>query len=186
MKNLLFTFLAIAALNLNAQNYIIDKTKSQVNWKAFKIGGSHEGTIDIKSCQLKLTNNELTSATIVLDMTSIKITDIESESSNKKLMDVFHSPSFFDIQNHPNASFQFQSGQKSTIVGMLTIKDITKSSSFPIEYQLQNQPLSIKGKIIIDRQNYNISYDGGIFSALGDKVIKDEFEISFELVLIER
>src|SRR5688572_11992241 len=55
----------------------IDLKKSQLNWLGKKVTGSHTGTIALKSAVISVNQQgELTSANLVVDMNSIKVTDI--------------------------------------------------------------------------------------------------------------
>lgn len=182
MKKIILTQLLLLFLfELSAQSYIVNKDKSTVQWKAFKIGGSHEGKINISSCQLVFKEGTIQSASVTMDMESIVITDIKSSSSREKLMDVFHSPSFFNVKQFPESSLTLQSMNSNTFTGILKIKDITKAVSFPIKTSFVDNHLIVKGKILINRQDFEIEYDEGLFSTLGDKIIKDEFQLTFDL-----
>ena len=64
--------------------------------------------------------------------------------------------------------------------GLLTIKGITKPFSFPT--QLKDG--KYVGKTTFDRTQYGVIYkSGNFFQDLGDKVINDDVEISFEIAL---
>jgi polyisoprenoid-binding protein YceI len=68
------------------------------------------------------------------------------------------------------------------VVGDLTIKGITNQVSFPAEVKVEGDVLTASGTASIDRTKWDIKYGSGkFFSDLGDNMIKDEFEIKFEL-----
>lgn len=183
MKTKIIILLLLISTCVNSQTVELDKSKSKVFWKGYKVGGSHEGIVDIKSSHFEIVGDEIKKAKIVIDMQSIVITDIESKSSNQKLMDVFRSPSFFNPEQFPTATFTFSSTIDSTIKGLINIKDIQKPIIFPIKFVSNDHHFLINGVIKINRQDFSILYDGGFFSALGDKMIKDDFEIKFNLYL---
>ncbi len=182
---LLITFLLSTAIS--AQSFIINPKLSNIEWIGYKVGGSHRGIIQFKSCDLKIENNQIHEAAISIDMTSIEITDIESQSGKEKLMEIFHSKPFFNVSEYPIAQFKLSeqinyNSEKPTLKGSLTIKNITKEFSFPIEQVNADGKLIINGSLKINRHDFNIKYGEGFFSSLGDKAIKDIFHINFSLV----
>lgn len=196
MKNLLFffgfsLFVLCCAIQFSfntSDNYVLDKEKSIVNWKAEKIGGEHAGTILIREGNLEFEQSKLIAGSIKMDMQSIVITDIKNEKNNAKLQDVLESESFFNVKNHPTAKFTIANVVTSTeneyfVNGDLEIKGISKRIAFPLMVLAMNdKTFHAMGNIKIDRTDFDIRYDSdGIFDALGDKIIYDEFNIDFEI-----
>jgi hypothetical protein len=68
------------------------------------------------------------------------------------------------------------------VKGNLTIKGITNEISFPAKVSLENGNVQAMGTATIDRTKWNIKYGSGkFFQGLGDKMIYDEFEITFDI-----
>ena len=82
--------LMITSVSGFAQKSTINTENSTVEWVGKKIGGQHEGLINIKDGSLELNNDQLVGGYFTLDMKSITCTDLEDEGYNKKL--VGHSP----------------------------------------------------------------------------------------------
>ena len=107
---------------------------STVTWKAYKVTGSHHGTIGIKSGSLEFDGEKLTGGEFVMDMTTNNTTDLEG-GSKKKLDGHLHSKDFFGTATHPTSTLNFTkveaSGKNSyKVTGDLTIKGITKPGNF--------------------------------------------------------
>lgn len=160
----------------------IDITKSTIIWKAYKVAGSHTGTINLKEGTLLFTNKDLTGGTFVVTMNTINDTDLNGESKNK-LETHLKSDDFFGVEKHPNASMIFKkvttkSENVYTVTADLTIKNKTNPVTFDISIYDTKATASVK----IDRSKYDVRYgSGSFFDNLGDKVIYDEFDLVVDL-----
>ena len=87
MKKVIFGLIALAAISFSFSSGILDGEKqvksSKVVWKGYKVLGSHEGTLNLKSGSLTFDNEILTGGEFVLDVTSISCTDLEGESKGQ-------------------------------------------------------------------------------------------------------
>ena len=166
----------------------IDKSKSKLNWTGKKVTGQHEGTLVLKSGKVVFNDKkELTGGEFVIDMKSIKVTDIKVAKDNKKLTNHLKSPDFFDVKNHSSAKFVVTSVKKSgddkyDVTGDLTIKGKTHPVSFPVAVQVSDKTATARGTIKVDRTKYDVRYGSGkFFDNLGDKMIYDDFEVALDL-----
>ena len=131
----LFSISAIANFT-DGEKKEVNAEKSSVTWKAYKVTGSHTGTINIKSGSLEFDGDKLTSGEFVVDMTTINNTDL-GEGGKNKLNGHLNSGDFFDTANHSTSSLKFTNvkatGKNSyEVTGDLTIKGITKPVTFDI------------------------------------------------------
>ena len=155
---------------------------SIVNWKAYKVTGSHEGVIALKSGFLTFDEETLTGGEFVIDMTSITCTDMEGEYKGK-LEGHLKSDDFFGVENHPTATLVFKkvksTGKNSyKVSGDLTIKGKTNPITFDFSVYGKKASASLK----IDRALYDIKYGStSFFDDLKDKAIYDEFDLNVEL-----
>ena len=185
MKNLLFVLILGVVLSVNVQaqeTKEVDVKKSTLTWEAGKIGGSHDGTINLKSGSLVLENGLISSGEFVMDMESIAVTDIEDESLNQQLEGHLKSADFFDVENHKSSRFEVVSSSKSgsdlKVNGNLTIKGNTN----PVTFLAQRTNNGYKARIEVDRTLYDVRYGSKkFFDNLADKAIDDEFFINVEL-----
>lgn len=173
-----------------AQALEIDSAKSSVSWLGKKVTGQHEGTIAIKGGSIELDKNTLKGGKIEVDMATIKNTDLKDAEYNKKLTDHLNSDDFFATAKNPVSTLVIKEakelkGNKDAtheITADLTIKGITKPVTFPASVTIKDGKATAKGKITIDRTQYEIKYGSGkFFQNLGDKMINDTFELSFDV-----
>lgn len=126
-------------------------------------------------------------------MKSIVNEDQKDEESNKKLVGHLSSPDFFDVAKFPTAKIEItkvdalnddtKPNANFSVTGNLTIKDITKSITFPAEIKIENGILTVKSDFDIDRTDWNIKYGSGkFFENLGDKVINDKFNLNLSII----
>ena len=171
-----FTFI------LNAEIKEEPIKSSQIVWKGYKVAGSHEGTLDLKSGTLSFDNEKLVGGSFEIDMSTIACTDLDGDSKGS-LEGHLKSPDFFDTAQFPNAILNFTNVEVKgkngyTVTADLTIKGITESIVFEASIYGKKASASIK----IDRTTFNVKYgSGNFFEGLKDKVIYDEFDLVIDL-----
>lgn len=160
----------------------VKASESKVTWKAYKVTGSHMGTVDLKEGNLIFNEGVLSGGEFVVDMTSLIATDLEGEYK-QKLEGHLKSDDFFGVESHPSATLVFTGvnpkGKNSyEVTGDLTIKGITKPVTFDLSVYGNKATAALK----VDRAEYNVRYgSGSFFENLGDKTIYDEFDLVVDL-----
>lgn len=180
--------LALALAATSPETYKVDVSSSALAWKGYKVTGEHSGTVKLKSGSLQFTDGSLSGGTFVIDMTSIKDTDLEGEWA-AKLEGHLKSEDFFGVEKYPTSKFvisraipQDTKGNYK-IIGNLTIKETTKEVKFFAHLSEKDGKVTATGKMTIDRSEYNVRYgSGSFFDDLGDKTIYDEFDMAITLV----
>lgn len=168
--------------------FLIQQASSTVNWTGKKVLGLHTGTINIESGFLEFTDGNITNGEIIIDMTSILITDIEDPKTNSDFLAHLQDDDFFSVNKFNTAKLVVtsavqQEDNKFALSGNLTIKDITHPVSFHASVEVFTDFLHALGELVIDRTKYNIRYGSGKFiDNLGDKLIYDDFVLQFKLV----
>lgn len=166
----------------------IQKASSTVNWTGKKVLGLHTGTINLESGFLEFNDGGITSGEIIIDMTSIVITDIEDLKTNNEFLGHLQNDDFFSVDKFKTAKLVITSAAQQEpgrflVNGNLTIKDITHPVSFHTSVEVFTDFLHAMGEIVIDRTRYNIRYGSGRFiDNLGDKLIYDDFVLQFKLI----
>lgn len=166
----------------------IQQASSTVNWTGKKVLGLHTGSINIESGFLTLTDGIITNGEIIIDMTSIVISDIEDLKTNNEFLGHLQNDDFFSVDKFKTAKLVItNAAQQKTgrflINGNLTIKDITHPVSFHTSVEVFTDFLHALGEVVIDRTRYNIRYGSGKFiDNLGDKLIYDDFVLQFKLI----
>lgn len=166
----------------------IQKSSSTVNWTGKKVLGLHTGSVNVAGGNIELEDNKINGGEIVVDMTSITITDIENPKTNQDFKDHLLNDDFFAVDKFPTSLLVINEGispgnNQYQLNGVLTIKDISHPVSFPAKVEVFTDTLHSLGEIVIDRTLYNIRYGSGKFiDNLGDKLIYDDFVLQFKLV----
>lgn len=188
-KNILSLVLAIVFGATAVANNPIKKEKkevktneSKVTWKAYKVTGSHTGTVNLNSGALMFDDGKLTGGEFDVDMTSLISADLEGEYKGK-LEGHLKSDDFFGVEKYPNSTLIFTkvkaTGKNSyEVQGDLTIKGITKPVTFDVSVYGSKATATLK----VDRAQYDVKYgSGSFFDDLGDKTIYDEFDLVVDL-----
>jgi polyisoprenoid-binding protein YceI len=171
-----------------AVTFDVKPADSKVTWEGKKkIGDAHHGELTVKSGKLLVTGDKLTSGEFEVDMTTLKVSDLQDEGMNKKLTGHLRSDDFFAVDKHPTAKLVIKKvapgkGGQQQISGDLTIKGKTAPVSFPADVTVGKDEVTAKSQINIDRTKYDVRYNSGkFFPNLGDKIINDEFTVNVEL-----
>ncbi|HCY82243.1 MAG TPA: YceI family protein [Xanthomarina gelatinilytica] len=178
----LVVFMTFSFTTIEEEKKEIKVENSKVVWKGYKVTGSHEGTIAIKSGHLNFSNDKLTGGTFVIDMSTITNTDLEGEYK-EKLEGHLKSDDFFGVEKYPTASLIFtevkSTGKNSyKVTGDLTIKGITETVSFDLSVYGSKANASLK----VDRSKFDVRYGStSFFDGLKDKAIYDEFDLTADL-----
>ncbi|WP_044403326.1 YceI family protein [Lacinutrix sp. Hel_I_90] len=160
----------------------IKTENSKVIWKGYKVTGSHEGTIAIKSGHLNFNENKLIGGEFIMDMSTIDCTDLEGGSKGK-LEGHLKSDDFFGVEKHPKATLVFTqvkaTGKNSyEVTGDITIKGKTN----PITLDLSIYGNKANASLKIDRTLFDIRYgSANFFDGLKDKAIYDDFDLVADL-----
>lgn len=171
--------------------YLIDAENSRLEWIGRNLNNRHLGRIDILKGELIVVDGKPSAGSIVLDMASITNLDLQDPAYRDMLMRHLKSDDFFAVQRFPNASltltgWEARSGappeaSNGIATGDLTIKDVTRSISFPaIVAPQQDGGIKIHAAFDIDRTLWNVCYGSAkLFERLGMHLVHDL--ISLEL-----
>lgn len=176
--------IANIATTATVESKKINTEKSKVEWKGYKVTGSHEGLINIASGNLSFDNDMLTGGVVTIDMTSMTCTDLSGGTADK-LIGHLQSDDFFGVTTHPtavltitNVASRGKAGDYK-VTADLTIKNITKQIKFDANVLNGAATAMLK----IDRTDFDVRYgSGSFFDNLGDKTIYDEFEMDIHII----
>ena len=176
-------FTATATEPIDGEKKEVKIEESVVTWKAYKVTGSHTGTVNLTEGALMFDEGKLTGGDFTVDMTTLVSTDLDGEYQGK-LEGHLKSDDFFGVATHQYAKLVFTNVQVSgknsyEVKGDLTIKGITKAISFDVSVYGSKATATLK----VDRAEYDVRYgSGSFFDDLGDKTIYDEFDLVVDLV----
>ena len=171
---------------VQGQTMKADPEKTKVMWYGEKIGGSHEGTIELKSASLEMKDGKLVSGKVIIDMTTIVDTDIENDGMRKRLEDHLRSDDFFGVDKYPEAVFELTGSESVSeglkVMGNITIKGNTEPIEFMTSMEESGEGMIFKGKIEIDRTLFDVRFGSKKFFAnIGDRAIDDMFSLTYEM-----
>ena len=175
-------------LNLEEGSYNIVREKSELKWTGKELSSkTHTGILFLKEGRINIDSNGMIEGKIVIDMTSINVTDLQGEWKDK-LEGHLKSPDFFGVEKFPTAFITFQSNKKPNkenkinLDGELTIKDMTHPLSFTAELLHTDPFLKVQAILSFDRSKYDVRFRSGkYFENLGDKLILDDIDIDIIL-----
>ncbi|MCK7538706.1 MAG: YceI family protein [Marinilabiliales bacterium] len=82
----------------------------------------HFGTINLKEGVIHIDNNAITGGEFLVDMTTIKNTDIEDEKMNGMLVGHLKSDDFFGVEKYPACKARTYGQQSNLSDGTATVK----------------------------------------------------------------
>lgn len=178
--------------NVVADLYQVDTRNSVLNWKGTKkIGGGHAGTMKLSAGRLAYIDHRIAAGEVTIDVTTLATTD-EMGGKEANLNGHLKNEDFLDVGKFPTAKFVFQkiqpiedakNGFNYSITGPLTLRGVTKVVSIPANVEVLDKKIHVTSpKFSINRTEFGIKYGSGLFGAVGDKVINDDVEMSFDVM----
>lgn len=181
---------SLHGLDLDAPSdgsYSVDAMSSKTRWVAKKVTATHNGSLNVKAGSLTIAGGLLTEAKLVLDMASIVVEDQSGESKADLEMHL-KSDDFFQVNKHPEATFTMTAARPISkhsfeVKGVLSIRGVSNEVTSVIQITPNGvDRTNISGALVIDRTKFGIKYGSGqFFKDLGDKMIDDEFVVTFDL-----
>jgi polyisoprenoid-binding protein YceI len=170
----------------------VDVNASTINWHAEKVVGQHDGTVKIKQGSINVKDGKIVGGLVEVDLTSLDNTDLTDADSKGKLVGHLKSEDFFDVAKFPVSKLEITevtpiqnaaSGQPNyTVKGNLTIRGVTKGITFPATLNVSESKVTGNATFDIDRTEFGLKYGSGkFFEGLGDKMIKDNFTMKFNV-----
>ena len=157
--------------------YNVDLAASKVDWKAFHKGGfaPRWGTLSLKSGEITVENDAVTSGEFVIDMTTLKVDPASVTEADKKPADLeahLKNADFFDVEKQPTSDFKITAvadlagelpkdavaGANKTISGNLTLLGKALNVSFPAKVTVAEGKASIEAKFTVNRADWGIKF----------------------------
>ena len=161
----------------------VNTTDSKVAWLGRKVSGQHNGDVAIKSGSLFVDEGKLTGGSFVIDLNTIDNHDLEGEYKGK-LEGHLKSADFFDVENHPEATFEITEVKDGAdagevvISGNLTIRGVTKNITFDANVEeATDSAIKATADFNIAREDWGVSYAGQ-----ADDLISKEINLKITLV----
>jgi polyisoprenoid-binding protein YceI len=185
------------------ESWKLKTADSKIEWIGTKVTGYHTGEVPIKSGELFVKDGAVTGGKFVMDVANLSVSGpkgVDAES-NTKLLGHLKSADFFDVQKHPEATFELTSlrpfegnvtdtadprqdeineykvgNPTHTISGNMTIKGVTKNIEFPARVTVSGDNAEAIAKFNIDRKQWGIVYPGK-----PDDLIRDNVHLGIKI-----
>ncbi|NTU67202.1 MAG: sulfurtransferase [Candidatus Moranbacteria bacterium] len=181
---------------LEDRKYVVDTFDSVIYWTARSVNSRHIGTLALNSGELIVENGKAVSGEFVVDMNSIKDTDLEDPKWNEILIKHLKSDDFFDVGKYPESSLKIKSivprkgvdeySPHCKVLADMTIKGVTHEISFPALLEAaEGGALKARLHFDFDRIKWNVLYGSEkFFEGLGMHLV-DEY-IGIEAYIIAK
>lgn len=162
-------------------NYKVNTESSKIKWSAKKVVGGHVGVINLQDASIQTDKGKIIAGSFTIDMNSMACTDAP------KLTEHLKNEDFFNVPSYPTAKFVISKVDNSKanpiITGNLTIKNKTKSISFPAKVTTSVDGLAAEAVgVKVNRLDFDIQYrSASFFSDLGNRAINDEFTLDIQI-----
>lgn len=184
---------AAATKTAAGTTYKLQPQLSTLGWEGKAVTHGHNGTIQFTSGDLVVKGKTVVGGSAIVDMKTIKATDITDAEKQGQFVGHMSSADFFDAAKFPTATFKIVSiapikgaaadAVNSTITGDMTIKGVTNRISFPAKVGVKDGVAAATGKVTIDRTKFGLKYGSkSFFESIGDKAIYDEFDLTFNVI----
>ncbi|MCW1915575.1 YceI family protein [Luteolibacter sp. GHJ8] len=175
-------------------SHALDLNESRVLWTGRNLLNRHDGSIPIKSGELKIEAGRLVGGEFTLDMRGITCTDLNGDKLHDVLIDHLHSDDFFDVEFYPEARFVITQASPQNgaspgspnlkVAGELTLKGITQPVEFAACAGVTSEgKLAAQASFSIDRTRWNVFYGSGkFFRNLGGHLVNDLIDLNLRIV----
>jgi len=186
---LLLTFISIViagmVTNVSAATYTIDAAHTTIGFAVkHLVVSTTRGSFTDSVGDITFDKDDLDTfkANITIQVNSIN-------TNNEKRDDHLKSGDFFDAEKHPTITFMGKkisgSDGNYTILGDLTIRGMTKEIALPVEISgpvknpFGGTVMGIAGEIVINRQDYGVSWNKALDT--GGFVVDDKVKLVIEI-----
>ena len=146
--------------------YALTGDNTKLTFVGKKPDGKHDGGFAKLTGTATVPDGDLTRMALVVDIDTDSLF-----SDDPKLTAPLKNADFFDVKNHPKATFKSTKVEKTgatyTVTGELTLLGKTKPVSFPASIAEANGGLSLSTTFAIDRADWGMTYGKG---KIDDKV----------------
>lgn len=152
---------------------------SQLTWTGRKVGGYHDGTVNMAQGAFVIDDEGTAAGKFIIDMRTIAINDMESSNPMYNQLLDHLKDGFFAVEEYPTVEFDLKkavkrSGGMYDIIGDLKLKGIKREIAFPAQVELTEDSMTAKANFFVDRTEWGIDE----VIQIADKYI--EFGVDFE------
>jgi polyisoprenoid-binding protein YceI len=160
----------------SAAPYSIDYDNSHINFKGTHADEEFTGTFEDWTATINFNEDDLESSSVIVTFQT------ESAKTGNAMYDgTLPHGDWFDIKNHPEATFKSQSFSKADtgfhVTGILSIKDIEKKISFDFQLDDDN-PTVMTASFPIHRLDFKIGAESDAAAAWVSEIIMIDLSIT--------
>jgi len=163
--------------------WVLDPAHSQVQFSVKHLGISTvRGTFDAFSGSIDEENGQATAVTVEIDVASLN-------TGNEQRDGHLRSPDFFDVENHPKATFSLttfeRAGDEVTATGDLTIRGTTRPVTLkgeiggPAKDPWGNQKVSATLETKIPRKEWGLVWNVALEA--GGVLVSEDVKLSIDI-----
>jgi hypothetical protein len=150
----------------------------------------HSGTLNVMpGGQIMVKEGRILEGKVIIDMTSLTVSDLKAGEGKEKLEGHLKSADFFDVAKFPTAEFTIEETLPTSVpdidrfvVGKLNLKGISKGVNIPVKLTLDNNSLNVTSMAFqISRPEWGITFNSGLIGTVKDKIIDDVILLSLVL-----
>jgi polyisoprenoid-binding protein YceI len=146
---------------------------SRVEFTGSKVTGSEGGRFGKFSGAIHLVNDDPAQSRVEIE---IEMDSVTTDSAG--LAEHLKNADFFDVPNHPKASFVStgirpggERGATHTVTGDLELRGVKKSVTFPATIRVTAEGVSVTSEFAINRRDFRITYAGRADDLIRDEVV---------------
>lgn len=156
----------VAEASASAVTYSVNTDESEVGWIGYKPTGKHNGTIPITEGEIAVEDGTIQGGSITINVADIQNEDLADDPENQgKLLGHLKSPDFFDVENHPTATFEITSVEAYNAEEMEEVKEEYETEYTPIEadeYRVDSPTHKITGNLTMRGNTLSISFPANV------------------------
>ena len=164
----------------------VDHSHSEIGFKVKHMMISHvSGTLNEFEASVETDNDNFKNADFIFTAKTASI-----DTKNKDRDNHLKSEEFFDAEKYPELSFKSKSFDGDTMVGDLTIKNVTKEMTFDLSFngiivdQYQLTRAGFEGSGAVSRKDFGLSWNA--VTETGNIVVGDKVTFLINLEFIKQ
>ncbi len=172
--------LPLPELGDNVRRYRLEPG-SQMAWTGRKIGGFHDGTVDILQWAFAIDDDGTAAGKFIIDMDTITITDMDADDPMYNQLLTHLREGFFAVDAYPTVEFDLKQALPKTngvydIVWNLKLKGVSREISFPAQVEITDDSMTAQANFFVDRTAWGIDE----VIQIADKYIEFGVNFTFE------
>ena len=174
----------ISSSYIQAETFEIDKVHSSIEFKIRHLVSNMKGSFNDFNAKIEFDENDKNVSSVVASVQTASI-----DTNNDKRDNHLKGEDFFDVEKHPEMTFQskkveFHSDSQASITGDFTLLGVTKEVVFETEYlgsakAFGTTKIGFTATTAINRKDFGMQYNRVLDS--GGVVVGDKVEITIEI-----